>query len=175
MVAAGRLGRKTGRGYYDYSREPYRTEDPDAAEVDLDGLRSDGLPGGIDFHVLPGGRVLEIAGERTAGADAFFEARGVQVEWVGHAPGLVLGRIVSQLVNEAAFAIGEGVGTAEDIDAGLELGLNHPRGPVAWSEAIGLPNVLRTIDALWEERHEERYRAAPLLRRRVAEGRGLRG
>ena len=70
-------------------------------------------------------------------AEAFFAALGLHAEWVADAPGLVLGRIVSQLVNEAAFAIGEGVGSAEDIDAGLELGLNHPRGPVAWSEAIG--------------------------------------
>ena len=44
------------------------------------------------------------------------------------------------------------------------LGLNHPRGPVAWGDAIGLENVLATIDGLWAERREERYRAAPLLR-----------
>ena len=83
---------------------------------------------------------------------------------MGDAPGLVLGRIVCQLVNEAAFAIGEGVGSADDVDAGLTLGLNHPRGPVAWGEAIGLDHVLATIDGLWAERREERYRAAPLLR-----------
>ena len=86
------------------------------------------------------------------------------------APGLVLGRIVCQLVNEAAFAIGEGVGSADDVDAGLTLGLNHPRGAVAWGEAIGLDHVLATIDGLWAERREERYRAAPLLRA----GAGLR-
>ncbi len=83
---------------------------------------------------------------------------------------MVLGRIVCCLVNEAAFAIGEGVGSADDVDAGLELGLNHPRGPVAWGEAIGLARVLDTIDALWADRHEERYRAAPLLRRAVKFG-----
>ena len=91
-------------------------------------------------------------------------------EWVGDAPGLVLGRIVPCLVNEAAFAVGEGVGSAADVDAGHELGLNHPRGPVRWGEAIGLPRVLEAIDGLWAERREERYRAAPLLRRAVALG-----
>ena len=45
---------------------------------------------------------------------------------------------MSQLVNEAAFAIGEGVGSPDDVDTGLEVGLSHPRGPVAWSEATGL-------------------------------------
>ena len=57
------------------------------------------------------------------------------------APGLALGRIVAQLVNEAAFAIGEGVGSADDVDTGLTLGLSYPRGPVAWSEATGLEHV----------------------------------
>jgi 3-hydroxybutyryl-CoA dehydrogenase len=103
----------------------------------------------------------------------FFAALGFACEWVGDAPGLVLGRIVAQLVNEAAFAIGEGVGSARDVDTGLELGLSHPRGPVAWSEALGLPHVLAILDGLWDERREERYRAAPLLRRAVLLGRSL--
>jgi 3-hydroxybutyryl-CoA dehydrogenase len=101
-------------------------------------------------------------------AEAFMGALGLRVEWVGDAPGLVLRRIVCQLVNEAAFAIGEGVGAPEDVDAGMTLGLNHPRGPVEWSEVIGPALVLETIDGLWAERREERYRAAPLLRRAAA-------
>ena len=50
------------------------------------------------------------------------------------------------------------------------LGLNHPRGPLAWGDRIGLDHVLGILDGLWEERREERYRAAPLLRRLVLEG-----
>jgi 3-hydroxybutyryl-CoA dehydrogenase len=82
--------------------------------------------------------------------------------------------MVSQLVNEAAFAIGEGVGSPDDVDTGLTLGLSHPRGAVAWSESIGLDHVLAVLDGLWAERHEERYRAAPLLRRAATLGRSLR-
>ena len=96
----------------------------------------------------PAGRALPHTGdtaETCERAEAFFAALGLHAEWVADAPGLVLGRIVSQLVNEAAFAIGEGVGSAEDIDAGLELGLNHPRGPVAWSEAIGTFECLELL------------------------------
>ena len=63
------------------------------------------------------------------------------------------------------FAVGEGVGSAADVDAGLTLGLNHPRGALAWGEAAGFEHVLAVIDGLWDERHEERYRAAPELRR----------
>jgi 3-hydroxybutyryl-CoA dehydrogenase len=77
----------------------------------------------------------------------------------------VLGRIVCQLVNEACFAVGEGVGSEQDVDDGMVLGLNHPRGPFAWLEAIGAPHVLAVLDALRAELGEERYRAAPLLRR----------
>ena len=75
----------------------------------------------------------------------------------------MLGRIVAQLVNEALFAVGEGVGSPHDVDAGLELGLNHPRGPVAWGRAIGFDAVLAAVDGIWSERREERYRPAPLL------------
>jgi 3-hydroxybutyryl-CoA dehydrogenase len=95
-------------------------------------------------------------------------ALGRHPEWVGDAPGLVLGRIVGQLVNEAAFLVGEGNGTPADVDAGLELGLNHPRGPVAWADALGLAHVVALLDGLLAERGDPRYRTAPLLRRRLA-------
>jgi 3-hydroxybutyryl-CoA dehydrogenase len=106
-----------------------------------------------------------------ARAQRFFEALGLHVAWVADCPGLVLGRIVCQLVNECAFARGEGVGSAADIDSGMVLGLNHPRGPLAWGDALGLDHVLAVLDALSRERHEERYRAAPRLRSLVLEGR----
>ncbi len=125
---------------------------------------------------LSQGRVIEIT--QTPLSDAvslerlreFIAAIGYHSEEVGDAPGLILGRIVCQLINEAAFLIGEGNGSPEDVDAGLELGLSHPRGPVAWSAQIGLAHVVAVLDALHEELGEERYRVAPLLRRRLALG-----
>ena len=225
MVAAGRLGRKTGHGYYRYSDAPYRPDDPEPPEPGGGGGRkllitghgpvADGLreraaaagfelgaadpwltvhaalgAGGVEadlvlcadhdlagrdaptgFHLpVPLGGLVELTGERRGEAEDLFGALGFVSEWVGDAPGLVLGRIASQLVNEAAFAIGEGVGSAEDVDAGLTLGLNHPRGPVEWGAAMGVDHVLAVIDGLYEERHEECYRAAPLLRRAATLG-----
>ena len=82
----------------------------------------------------------------------------------------MLGRIVCQLVNEAAFALQKGVGSAADIDTAMRLGFNYPRGPLEWGDSIGLDHVLAVLDALHEELGEERYRAAPLLRRMVANG-----
>ncbi len=103
-------------------------------------------------------------------AERFFAALGKHTTWVADAPGMVLGRIVCQLVNEAAFALGEGVGSARDIDTGMTLGLNHPRGPLEWADEIGLDVVLETLDGLWGEYREERYRAAPRLRELVRTG-----
>jgi 3-hydroxybutyryl-CoA dehydrogenase len=62
------------------------------------------------------------------------------------------------------------VGSGDDVDAGLTLGLNHPRGPVGWGAAIGPDHVLAVLDGLWEERREERYRVAPALRAAAALG-----
>jgi 3-hydroxybutyryl-CoA dehydrogenase len=106
-----------------------------------------------------------------ARAERFFGALGKHVAWVGDAPGLVLGRIVCQVINEAAFALGEGVGDAKDIDTGMVLGLSHPRGPFAWADAIGVDHVLRVLEALCDEYREDRYRPAPVLRQLVQAGR----
>jgi 3-hydroxybutyryl-CoA dehydrogenase len=131
------------------------------------------------FHLLPpleSSRLVELTrspltSDATADAAAgFFTKCGFHLEWVGDAPGLVLGRIVAQLVNEAAFAVGEGVGSAADVNAGLELGLNHPRGALAWGSAIGWDHVHGIVDGLWAERYGERYRSAPLLRRAAISG-----
>jgi 3-hydroxybutyryl-CoA dehydrogenase len=183
MVAAGRLGRKNGRGYYDYSRKPYRAEDPPAPGGSEDFVSAAGAAGLVDcatealgsrgatgFGLLPDAGLVELCGERDPAAEEMAERAGLHSEWVGDAPGLILGRVVCQLVNEAAFAIGEGVGSAGDVDKGLELGLNHPRGPVAWSRELGLDRVLATLDGLWAHYREERYRPAPLLTRAAARG-----
>jgi 3-hydroxybutyryl-CoA dehydrogenase len=74
-------------------------------------------------------------------------------------------------VNEAAFALGEGVGSAEDIDTGMVHGLNYPRGILRWADTVGLDHVLSVLEALYDERREERYRPAPELTQRVWAGR----
>ena len=203
MVAAGRHGRKSGRGYYDYSGDSHRPDDPEpaaaehdpgelpdggvieAADVQLTSLGTGSLasksprPEEVGWFALPPvaeaplvelTRGAETTDEQAEEAERYFASRGKHVEWVGDAPGLVLGRIVSQLVNEAAFALGREIGTAQDIDTAMLLGFNHPRGPLEWGEAIGYENVLGVLDALHRELGEERYRAAPLLRRMTASG-----
>lgn len=249
QVAAGLHGRKSGRGYYEYSGDgPHRPADPERLQavapgagetlvvIGGEGMLAEQLraaaraagfevhsphtpqtelpalivecdelgdeaprgaprlvlcdrgslasldPGGpaVGFHALPpfsDCQLVELTRSESsspaaaARAERFFAALGKHVAWVGDAPGLVLGRIVCQLVNEAAFALGEGVGSARDIDTGMVLGLNHPRGPLAWADEIGLDHVLMVLEALCEEYREERYRPAPALQKLVLAGR----
>jgi 3-hydroxybutyryl-CoA dehydrogenase len=139
-------------------------------------------PGGsaVGFHVLAPlehARLVELTRNESssplaaARAERFFTALGMHIAWVADAPGLVLGRIVCQVINECAFALGEGVGGAQDIDTGMVLGLSHPRGPLAWADTIGLDHVLTVLESLCDEYREERYRPAPALRRLVQAGR----
>jgi 3-hydroxybutyryl-CoA dehydrogenase len=130
----------------------------------------------VGFHVLPPldeVKLIELTRNESsspvaaARAERFFAALGKHTAWVGDAPGLVLGRIVCQIINECAFALGEGVGSAQDIDKGMLLGLSHPRGPLAWADTIGLDHVLGVLGSLCEEYREERYRPAPALRQLV--------
>jgi 3-hydroxybutyryl-CoA dehydrogenase len=201
MVAAGRLGRKTGRGYYRYGGGRHRPDDPEPPEADAEvgELRHEAVIERRDVRalVLTAGSLASLApGEDAVGyyalgpltdaslveltrgpatsdrcataAERLFAAHGKHVEWVGDTPGLVLGRIVCQIVNEAAFALQRGIGTREDIDTAMRLGFNYPRGPLEWGERIGFEVVVSVLDALRGELGEERYRAAPLLRRMAA-------
>jgi 3-hydroxybutyryl-CoA dehydrogenase len=115
MVAAGRLGRKTGRGWYEYGDGPHRAEDPPGVQLSSEELD-------------------------------------------------LLNRVQCCIVNEGVFALGEGVGSADDIDAGVKLGLNWPKGSIELGRDLGFGHVLATMDDLWDRYHEERYRAAPMLR-----------
>jgi 3-hydroxybutyryl-CoA dehydrogenase len=88
----------------------------------------------------------------------------------GDSPGLVLGRILCQIVNEAHFAVQEGIAAVEDVDTAMRLGFNWPWGPFELAEAIGPATAIRCLDALRGELGEERYRVAPLLRAKANAG-----
>lgn len=94
-----------------------------------------------------------------------FASLGRQLVWVAESPALVLPRIVCQLVNEASFAVLEGVAEGDTIDLAMKLGVNYPRGLLEWGAQLGWERVLAVLDHLYAEYHEERYRASVLLRR----------
>ncbi len=89
---------------------------------------------------------------------------------VNEAPGFVVNRLLIPMINEAIFVLAEGVASAEDIDAAMKLGANHPIGPLALADLIGNDVVLAIMETLQRETGEEKYRPCPLLRKMVRGG-----
>ena len=85
-------------------------------------------------------------------------------------PGFVVNRILIPLLNEACFALDEGLASAEDIDTGVKLGLNHPMGPLTLADFVGLDTCLFIAEVLHRELGDDKYRPAPILRQYVAAG-----
>jgi 3-hydroxybutyryl-CoA dehydrogenase len=98
------------------------------------------------------------------------EKMGKTVTVSRDAPGFLVNRILVPMLCEACFALQEGVGSAEDIDTGAKLGLNHPMGPLELSDLIGLDTVLAIADVLHKDIGDDKYRAPTLLRNLVAAG-----
>ena len=90
---------------------------------------------------------------------------------VKNAPGFVVNRILIPMINEAFFVLAEGLATPEDIDTGMKLGCNHPIGPLALADMIGLDVCLAVMNVYLEELGDSKYRPCPLLKEYVAAGR----
>ncbi len=89
---------------------------------------------------------------------------------VNDGPGFVSNRVLMPMINEAAFAVMEGVATAEAVDAVMKLGMNHPMGPLELADFIGLDVCVDILDVLYTGFGDSKYRACPLLRKMVAAG-----
>jgi len=85
-------------------------------------------------------------------------------------PGFVSNRVLMPMINEAVFAVMEGVAQPEAIDTVMKLGMNHPMGPLALADLIGLDTCLNILEVLHRELGDDRYRPCPLLRKYVAAG-----
>jgi 3-hydroxybutyryl-CoA dehydrogenase len=111
-------------------------------------------------------------GEKTATAvRGLTERFGKTPVSVKNAPGFVVNRILVPMINEAFFVLAEGVASAEEIDAGMKLGANHPMGPLALADLVGLDVCLSVMDVYLKEFGDSKYRACALLRELVAAGR----
>lgn len=89
---------------------------------------------------------------------------------VNEGPGFVVNRILVPMINEAIFILQEGIASASDIDTAMKLGANHPMGPLALGDLIGLDIVLAIMDVLYNETGDTKYRACTLLRKMVRAG-----
>ena len=115
-------------------------------------------------------RGLETSDETEQVCRAFAGELGKTVITSKDYPGFLVNRMLGPFINEAIFALAEGTGSAEDIDTGARLGLNHPMGPLELSDFIGNDVMLNVLDVLHRGFGDPKFRAAPLLRQMVAAG-----
>ena len=103
-------------------------------------------------------------------AVGLFQAAGFVVTRLDDVPGLAVMRTVAMLANEAADAVNQGVCTVAAVDIAMQKGVNYPRGPLAWADAVGVQHIVTVLQHLALGYGEDRYRVSPLLRRKLANG-----
>ncbi|NBQ89736.1 MAG: 3-hydroxybutyryl-CoA dehydrogenase [Betaproteobacteria bacterium] len=116
-------------------------------------------------------RGLQTSDATHARAMAFARLVGKTPITVRNRPGFVVNRILCPMINEAIFVLDEGLATPEDIDTGMRLGCNHPIGPLALADMIGLDTMLAVMNVFYDGFADPKYRPAPLLKEMVAAGR----
>src|SRR5689334_6036041 len=115
-------------------------------------------------------RGLQTSDDTHAQALDFAKRVGKVAITAKNSPGFAVNRILCPMINEAIFALQEGIATAEDLDAGMKLGCNHPIGPLALADLIGLDTMLSVMDVFYKGFNDPKYRAAPLLKEMVDAG-----
>lgn len=116
-------------------------------------------------------RALQTSDETTATIKEVSEKLGKTTVVVKDSAGFISNRILCPMINEAIFALDEGIASREDIDTVMKLGMSHPMGPLELADFVGLDIVLNVLEVLYREFQDPKYRASPLLRRMVRAGR----
>lgn len=115
-------------------------------------------------------RALTTSDETTETIISVAEEMGKEPVEVNDSPGFVSNRVLIPMINEAIYCLQNGVAEAEAIDQVMELGMNHPMGPLRLGDMIGLDTVLHIMEVLYEEFNDSKYRPCPLLKKKVRAG-----
>jgi 3-hydroxybutyryl-CoA dehydrogenase len=128
------------------------------------------------FNPVPVMKLVELIKGQSTSAATFDLIKSLSVKMgkipiaVNEAPGFAVNRILVPMINEAIFVLQEGIASAEDIDKGMVLGANHPIGPLALADLVGLDTLLMVQENLYKEFGDSKYRPCPLLRKMVRAG-----
>jgi 3-hydroxybutyryl-CoA dehydrogenase len=145
-------------------------------EVAVSTKRPDKVVGMHFFNPVPVMKLVEVVRTLATSDETleftynFAKALGKDPVKTKDFPGFIVNRVLMPMLNEAVFALEDGVGTPEDIDKAMKLGTNQPIGPLALIDLIGLDVTLDVIDVLYQEFQDPKFRAAPLLRQMVRAG-----
>jgi len=189
LVLAGRFGKKSGQGVYAWPegaaevafypavpahRQAAKVEkERDVVTIDevllleTNGETAQAAATRLQRPVVVIAAAASNRLEATEKAIYWLQQQGKQVLLVADYPGLLVWRTVAMLVNEALDALQKGVASEEDINTAMRLGVNYPRGPLAWGEQLGWQRVLVLLENLQRHYGEERYRPCSLLRQRA--------
>jgi 3-hydroxybutyryl-CoA dehydrogenase len=138
--------------------------------------KADKVVGMHFFNPAPIMKLVEIIKTITTSDDTvdfaydFAKVLGKEPVKTKDTPGFIVNRVLIPMLNEAVFALQDGVGSPEDIDKAMKLGTNQPIGPLSLIDLIGLDVTLNVIDVFYNEFQDSKYRAAPLLRQMVRAG-----
>ncbi|MBM4307334.1 MAG: 3-hydroxybutyryl-CoA dehydrogenase [Deltaproteobacteria bacterium] len=138
--------------------------------------RPDKVIGMHFFNPVPAMKLVEIIKGQSTSEETYQTIKALSQKLgkipvlVNEAPGFVVNRIFVPMINEAIFVLQEGIASAEDIDQAMVLGVNHPMGPLALADLVGLDTLLMVQENLYKEFGDSKYRPCPLLRKMVRAG-----
>jgi 3-hydroxybutyryl-CoA dehydrogenase len=131
-------------------------------EINAPFIRINAWPGFLKRPVVEASHNSKTLKEK---AEGIFSLLNKKTEWVPDGPGFITARIIAMIINEAWFALEEGISTKEEIDTAMKLGTNYPYGPFEWGNRIGLKNIYALLDKL--NKTNDRYRPAELMKKQV--------
>jgi 3-hydroxybutyryl-CoA dehydrogenase len=131
-------------------------------EINAPFIRINAWPGFLQRPVVEASYNSKALKEK---AERIFSALDKKPEWVPDEPGFITARVIAMIINEAWFALEEGISTKEEIDTAMKLGTNYPHGPFEWGSQIGLKNIYALLDKL--SKTNSRYRPAELMKKQM--------
>jgi len=132
----------------------------DFGEIQCNLIGMNCLPGFINRELIE----ISLFKNNPAAIESILQQLGWTYKIVEDRAGMVTPRIICMIINEACFTLQEGTASMNDIDLSMKLGTNYPHGPFEWADKIGIKDVYETLDALYNDTRDERYKICPLLK-----------